>query len=132
MMHLLIDIKQIYRFEAQPISVHWNLSRLGRTLTELIGESWDPFPKKIGRKPMANQMSDAKNDSIETKSISAFPKRKVPLDFIFNAVNGENLVRELLKEFENYFIESFTEIMCRVRKFHSFYMIVFMVLIISI
>ncbi|KAJ3146458.1 hypothetical protein HDU86_008510 [Geranomyces michiganensis] len=74
-----------YRFERQPKIALWNLSKLGRTLAELIAP---PAP------PAA-----AKNQP--TRSLVAA-----------HVVRGEEIVRELLKGFEDSFISTFTRLMC--------------------
>jgi uncharacterized protein YdiU (UPF0061 family) len=82
----------------------WALSRLGETLINLIGESW------------ANSISKAKEEiaefdqrRVDGHSIPA--ARRVPLGFLFNSAKSENIVRELLNEFESKFNQYYGEMM---------------------
>ncbi|KAI8587882.1 hypothetical protein BDZ88DRAFT_398039, partial [Geranomyces variabilis] len=75
-----------YRFERQAKIALWNLSKLGRTLAELIAPP--PPPAATGNQP--------------TRSLVAA-----------HVVRGEEIVRELLKGFEDSFVESYSKLMCK-------------------
>nr|KAJ3418717.1 hypothetical protein HK105_007941 [Polyrhizophydium stewartii] len=115
----LADIDMQYRFEMQPLSVQWNLMRLGRTLSELVGEPWIAPCKPPETYPLDENMRlqadiASKLNQLRARTAPAFPsRRRVPLGCFFNASNGENIVREIGKEFESYFIDAFTDVMCR-------------------
>jgi uncharacterized protein YdiU (UPF0061 family) len=99
------DTEKRYSFENQPTMAQWALSRLGETLINLIGESW------------ANSISKAKaeeNDSQQHRRVDGHSipaARRVPLGFLFNSAKSENIVRELLNEFEGKFSQYYGEMM---------------------
>ncbi|KAJ3172384.1 hypothetical protein HDU87_007888 [Geranomyces variabilis] len=76
-----------YRFERQAKIALWNLSKLGRTLAELIAPP-PPPAAATGNQP--------------TRSLVAA-----------HVVRGEEIVRELLKGFEDAFVESYAKLMCK-------------------
>ncbi|KAI8919479.1 hypothetical protein DFJ77DRAFT_428055 [Powellomyces hirtus] len=80
----LADRMGRYRFEHQPKIALWNLSKLGRTLAALIAP---PPPASLP------------------------PSRGGGSLVAAHVVRGEEIVRELLKGFEDLFIESYTRIM---------------------
>jgi uncharacterized protein YdiU (UPF0061 family) len=88
-----------YRFENQPAMAQWALSRLGQCLVNLVGESW------------AQSSSKPSDKEADSKSIPN--SRRVPMGFLFNATKSENIVREVLAEFETKFSTKYGEIMCQ-------------------
>ncbi|KAJ3036675.1 hypothetical protein HDV00_002499 [Rhizophlyctis rosea] len=78
-----------YRFEHQPRVVIWNLSKMGRTLAHLL----------VSDKDADEATSGIENDSHGQK------RGPQPM------VNGGDVVKELLREFEPAFIEKYTELM---------------------
>jgi uncharacterized protein YdiU (UPF0061 family) len=86
----------------------WALTRLGQTLVDLIG---DTLAKTYAR-PLT-RAADTPREIIHYPEISAIPpKRTIPMDFLFNSSKAENLVREILQEFEGMFSQKYGKIMC--------------------
>ncbi|KAI9207231.1 uncharacterized protein BJ171DRAFT_639973 [Polychytrium aggregatum] len=79
-----------YRFERQPRIMLWNLTKLGRTFVELI----------VSREDYA--------DWIERQRMRGVKSYDSEYDF---CVKGEEVVRELLREFEPAFFETYVALM---------------------
>jgi serine/tyrosine/threonine adenylyltransferase len=82
------DVDGRYRFERQPEVMLWNLSKLGRTLVELV----------------------AMNDEGTHPLTDAETNVQIVLE-------GSNIISQLLTTFEPIFIEKYTELMSKVSRF---------------
>ena len=102
------DVDKMYRFEMQPSVVHWNLARLGRTFSEFIGEPLAPLTRPKTRH------QGQEPEAFESKNFSFPPRHHLKNGFLFNACKSENIIRELLKEYEPLFMRTFTQLMGQV------------------
>jgi uncharacterized protein YdiU (UPF0061 family) len=98
------DTLKRYRFENQPAMTQWALARLGESLISLIGESW-----------ASNSRPKTADDTVDlSKNSHSIPhSRRMPLGFLFNSEKSENILREILSEFEIKFNTRYGEIMCQ-------------------
>ncbi|KNC97810.1 uncharacterized protein SPPG_06805 [Spizellomyces punctatus DAOM BR117] len=87
------DKQDRYRFEHQPKIAMWNLSKLGRTLAELM--------------------------TLQNGAQGSLGSRKGPDEKQEFHVKGEEIVRELLKEFEPSFVQHYTDLMRKKLGFQS-------------
>jgi uncharacterized protein YdiU (UPF0061 family) len=83
----------------------WALSRLGLAFVPIIGESFGSGHYDPKHKPTENGEEPQKQKS----SIPA--TRIIPLGFLYNSANSENIIRELVDEFEAKFCKSLGELM---------------------
>ncbi|KAJ3324158.1 hypothetical protein HDV06_000699 [Boothiomyces sp. JEL0866] len=103
------DAKGKYSFEKQPEMAKWALSRLGQTLAIFIGDTYTTSPVR----PYTRGSNDPpRKENRPTTTPSIPTQRKLPLGFLFDASKSENIVRELLKEFDSKFLTTYGEIMC--------------------
>ncbi|EGF82082.1 hypothetical protein BATDEDRAFT_18967 [Batrachochytrium dendrobatidis JAM81] len=86
------DTERQYCLKQQPIAVQWNLMRLGRVLSDLIGES---------------------HISSTSSAPICLPAGTTLEEALDNPSNGENIARKITQEFESFFIDSFTHLMCK-------------------
>ncbi|KAH9250766.1 hypothetical protein BASA81_011420 [Batrachochytrium salamandrivorans] len=113
------DDDRQYRFEMQPLGVQWNLIRLGRTLASLMGKPWIPYHNDQHTLPThitietACESAKTINQHRASTAPSFQGKRQAALGVVFNATHGENIAREIAKEFQAYFLTEFTTIMCK-------------------
>jgi uncharacterized protein YdiU (UPF0061 family) len=115
------DIDKQYRFENQPTVVYWNLGRLGRTFIELIGQSWGNTFSLTFIVPtlpiITRHLMQEADIEVEEKLASLPPKKELKHGFIFNPTKSENIVREILFEFDEVFNSSYVGLMCQVKQY---------------
>ncbi|KAJ2994232.1 hypothetical protein HDV02_001734 [Globomyces sp. JEL0801] len=100
-----------YRFEMQPAMGQWALSRLGQTFVGLIGDSWVSSNIRPTTRPSTEQKDIS---TLKGPNIPSIPtQRKIPLGFLFNASKSENIIRELIREYETVFSNKFGDIICQ-------------------
>jgi uncharacterized protein YdiU (UPF0061 family) len=107
-----LDVEGRFRFDMQPLAAEWNLSRLGRTLVGLIAEPLLNYSQRRASRAidpdMLEDFDKVEAEAIEPRSIktpSFAGKTTLPLDILFHATKGENIVREIVREYEVYFLE---------------------------
>jgi uncharacterized protein YdiU (UPF0061 family) len=105
------DKKKRYQFERQPEMAKWALSRLGQTLAHLIGDTYTTGSAR----PQTRSSEEPSKTSKKHQSAMP-PNRTIPMGFLFDSSKAENIVREILNEFEGLFEIKYGEIMCQVRK----------------
>ncbi|KAJ3276653.1 hypothetical protein HDV01_004186 [Terramyces sp. JEL0728] len=103
------DRKGRYSFEKQPEMAKWALSRLGQTLAMLIGDTYTSTTSRPYTRG-ANEPPRKENRPATTPGIPT--QRKLPLGFLYDASKAENIVRELLREYDTKFLATFGELMC--------------------
>ncbi|KAJ8324806.1 hypothetical protein O5D80_007034 [Batrachochytrium dendrobatidis] len=114
------DTERQYCLKQQPIAVQWNLMRLGRVLSDLIGESHisstSSAPICLPAGTTLEEACAAANE-INHRRIATAPsfqsKRHALTELVDNPSNGENIARKITQEFESFFIDSFTHLMCK-------------------
>ncbi|KAJ3361138.1 hypothetical protein HDU91_004070 [Kappamyces sp. JEL0680] len=102
------DTSRRYSFESQPAMAEWALSRLSLTIAPFVGESFGSSHYNPKQKQFADHADSPK------KQQSSIPStRKIPLAFLFNAQNSENILRELTDEFQPLFCRKLGEMLCQ-------------------
>ncbi|KAJ3254556.1 hypothetical protein HK103_007110 [Boothiomyces macroporosus] len=103
------DTKGRYSFEKQPEMAKWALSRLGQTLAMLVGDTYTSSPVR----PYTRGSNDPPRQENRPATTPSIPtQRKLPLGFLFDASKSENILRELLKEYDSKFLNTYGKLMC--------------------
>ncbi|KAI8911027.1 hypothetical protein EDD86DRAFT_204234 [Gorgonomyces haynaldii] len=102
------DHERDFRFELQPSVMKWNLSRLGRCFLDLVGDSWAP-----NQRPKTREFESVKESATgeHEKLYSLPPRTHLKHGFLFHAGKSENIIRELLQEFEPVFLQNYHNLM---------------------
>lgn len=114
------DVEGRYRFEMQPLMAQWNLSRLGNTMADLIGQPYIAHakaPKSYETNWNPEKASEfvKQLNEMQIKNAPGLPSpKRTLLGMFFNSNHGENIVRELVGEFETLFIAELETIMSQV------------------
>ena len=101
------DPEKRYSFDAQPAMAIWALQRLSQSFVDFVGESF-------GSSAYDPNLNRPVPESQQKPKCSVPTNRVVPNGFLYNSNLSENVLREIISEFDTVFSQKLGELMLQV------------------